>query len=203
MFNGQGGEYSAELIAAGRRQAHLKIGLFRAQEVESPLRIHLGLAIAKGERMDLSVQKATELGVASIAPLFTERCNVQLGGKAEHKRRHWEKIAISACEQCGRNRIPEVLPVQGFETWVSARRGGVMLDPGGIPLPSLPEPGSCLTLLVGPEGGLSLAERQRAESMGFVSASLGPRILRIETAVIAALSVAQALWGDGRGCRLV
>ncbi len=199
VFNGLGGEYRAELIAADRRRARLKIGSFLAREAESPLRIHLGLAIARGERMDWSVQKATELGVESIAPLVTERCNVRLEGKAEPKRWHWEKIATAACEQCGRNRIPAVFPAQGFEAWLSSRSGGVVLDPDGVPFPLLPRPGDELTLLVGPEGGLSLAERQRALASGFVPASLGPRILRVETAVVAALSTAQALWGYGRG----
>lgn len=199
VFNGQGGEYSAELIAVGRRKAHLKIGAFRAREAESPLRIHLGLAIAKGERMDWSIQKATELGVESITPLLTERCAVRLEGKAEHKRWHWEKVAIAACEQCGRNRIPAIFPAQVLEAWLSARSGGVVLDPEGVPFPALAQPGAELTLLVGPEGGMSLAERQRTERQGFIPASLGPRMLRVETAVVAALSTAQALWGDGRG----
>lgn len=199
VFNGQGGEYRAELIAADRRRAQLKIGVFRAREAESPLRIHLGLAIAKGGRMDLSVQKATELGVESIAPLLTKRCSVRLEGKEEPKRWHWKKIAIAACEQCGRNRIPEIFPAQFVEEWLSTRSGGVVLDPEGVAFSALPRPGDELTLLVGPEGGISCAERQRAERQGFIPARLGPRILRVETAVVAALSAAQALWGDGQG----
>lgn len=195
-FDGSGGEYRAELIATGRREVRLKIGAFQAREAESPLRVHLGLAVAKGERMDLSVQKATELGVESIAPLVTERCNVRLEGKAAHKRAHWQKIAIAACEQCGRNRIPEVLPPQPFASWLDTRTGGVLLDPEGVPFPALTWSGDNLTLLVGPEGGLSAAERRRALAAGFVPAGLGPRILRVETAVVAALSLAQALWGD-------
>lgn len=199
VFDGRGGEYRAELISANRRQARLKIGSFKVREAESPLCIHLGLAILRGERMDWSVQKATELGVRAITPLITERCNVRLGDKAEHKRAHWQKIAIAACEQCGRNKIPEILLPHAIDSWLDTRRGGVLLDPEGVPFPTLTQPGDELTLLLGPEGGLSRAERQCALASGFIPASLGPRILRVETAVVAALSIAQALWGDVRG----
>ena len=198
VFDGRGGEYGAELIAAGRHQARLKIGSFRAREAESPLSIHLGLAVAKGERMDFSIQKATELGVTSIAPLLSERCAVRLAGKEESRLKHWKKIAIAACEQCGRNKIPQILPPQPFEQWLTAQSGGVLLDPAGTPFTRLTQPDRSLTVLVGPEGGLSVEERRRALEAGFVAASLGPRILRVETAVVAALSLAQALWGDGR-----
>ncbi len=197
VFDGRGGEYGAELIAASCRQARLKIGSFRAREVESPLPIHLGLAVVKGEKMDLSVQKATELGVTSIAPLLTERCAVRLAGKEEFKLKHWQKIAIAACEQCGRNKIPQILPPQPFDRWVAVQSRGVLLDPVGTPFTRLTQPERGLTLLVGPEGGLSAEERRRALEAGFIAASLGPRILRVETAVVAALSLAQALWGDG------
>ncbi|GAB6067296.1 16S rRNA (uracil(1498)-N(3))-methyltransferase [Methylothermus subterraneus] len=196
VFDGRGGEYRAKLLAAGRHQARLKIGAFQAREAESPLRIHLGLAIAKGEQMDWSVQKATELGVESIAPLLTERCNVRLQGKEVHKRAHWQKIAIAACEQCGRNRVPDVFLPQPLETWLQAQTRGVLLDPGGLPFATLAPPTEGLILLIGPEGGWCPAERELARAFGFVRASLGPRILRVETAVVAALSVAQALWGD-------
>lgn len=198
VFNGQGGEYSAQLVAASRRKAQLKIVSFTRREAESPLLIHLGLALARGERMDLSVQKATELGVNVIAPLLTEHSNVGVVDKAERKRAHWQKIAIAACEQCGRNRIPQVLALQDLNRWLAAQRGGILLDPEGIPFSRLPAPGASLTLLVGPEGGLSCAERRHAQAQGFIPASLGPRILRVETAVVAALSLAQGLWGDGR-----
>lgn len=199
VFDGRGGEYSAQLIAADRHKAQLRIGTFRSREAESPLHVHLGLAIAKGERMDFSIQKATELGVSVITPLMTERCNVRLEDKAERKRVHWQKVAIAACEQCGRNRIPEILPPQALELWLAIQTGGVLLDPEGIPFFHLSPPSESLTLLVGPEGGLSLAERRRVQAQGFIAASLGPRILRVETAVVAALSLAQGLWGDGRG----
>ncbi|XSG85578.1 MAG: 16S rRNA (uracil(1498)-N(3))-methyltransferase [Methylohalobius sp. ZOD2] len=200
VFNGRGGEYGAELFAANRRQVRLKIDAKRAREAESPLQTHLGLAVAKGERMDWAVQKAVELGVTEIFPLLTEHGNVQLkGGKPERKRQHWQKIAIAACEQCGRNRIPEIGPPEDFDAWLDFRHGGVLLDPGGIPFPDLAPPKEKLILLIGPEGGLSPEERRRAQDRGFVPARLGPRILRVETAVAAALSAAQVLWGDGGG----
>ncbi|BCX88861.1 16S rRNA (uracil1498-N3)-methyltransferase [Methylomarinovum tepidoasis] len=196
VFNGEGGEFEAEVLALDRKAVRLRIGPWHEREAESPLKIHLGLAIAKGERMDWAVQKAVELGVAAITPLLTARCNVRLeGDRSEHKRRHWQAIAVAACEQCGRNRVPETLTPQALADWLPGRRG-LVLDPDGRPLAALPAPDAELSLLIGPEGGLTSEELDRARAAGFAPAALGPRILRVETAAVAALTAVQLCWGD-------
>ncbi len=196
VFDGEGGEFDAEVLAFDRRRVRLRLGAWRDVERESPLRIHLGLAVAKGERMDWAVQKAVELGVAAITPLLTERGNVVLEGeRAERRRRHWQAVAVAACEQCGRNRVPAVAPPQPLPAWLPGRRG-LVFDPSGASLGALPEPAGELALLIGPEGGLTAAELRLAEAEGFVPVALGPRILRVETAAVAALTAVQCRWGD-------
>ncbi|BCX80643.1 16S rRNA (uracil1498-N3)-methyltransferase [Methylomarinovum caldicuralii] len=198
VFNGGGGEFEAEVLALGRKAVRLYIGPWHEREAESPLKIHLGLAIAKGERMDWAVQKAVELGVAAITPLLTARCNVRLeGDRAEHKRRHWQAVAVAACEQCGRNRMPAMLTPRTLADWLPGRRG-LVLDPAGRSLAALPSPKTELSLLIGPEGGLTPEELDHARQAGFVPAALGPRILRVETAAVAALTAVQLRWGDLR-----
>jgi 16S rRNA (uracil1498-N3)-methyltransferase len=170
-------------------------------EPPAPLAIHLGLGVSKGERMDFALQKAVELGVSSIAPLFTERSVVRLSGDRLGKREaHWRGVVIAACEQSGRRRLPALHPARSLETWLSQAHPFPLLlhHRGGLPLPSLPPPGASLSLLIGPEGGLADGERSHAEHAGFASVRLGPRILRTETAPLAALAVVQALWGDLR-----
>ncbi len=197
VFNGEGGEFDAEAIAVSRREVMVKVGSWCDREAESPLNIALGLGIAKGERMDWAVQKAVELGVHSIHPLETRYSNVRLkGDKRQLKHQHWVRIAVAACEQCGRNRIPRIFPPQPLSDWIPSQKGGVMLDPEGAPWSNLRHPQSELALLIGPEGGLSSEEIHLARDHGFVGSRLGPRILRVETAVVAALSVAQSQWGD-------
>lgn len=199
VFDGRGGEYDAEVVTASRREMIVKTGQWHDRETESPLRIQLGLGIAKGERMDWAVQKAVELGVDAIFPLETDYCNIHLKGeRREHKLQHWIRIAIAACEQCGRNRIPEIFRPQILNDWLQSRAGGVLLSPQGTPFPSLTKPESEMSLLIGPEGGLSADENRQAQQRGFIACHLGPRILRVETAVVVALSVAQAQWGDGQ-----
>lgn len=198
VFNGAGGEYEAKLVAAKRGQALLEIGQWHNRDKESPLRIHLGLAIVKGERMDWAIQKATELGVHSISPLFTEYSQVRLPQeKLPSKHSHWQRVLTAACEQCGRNRLPTLFQPQAFGDWLDRQAGGVVFDPCGEKMGSLPTPEKALNLLIGPEGGLSKPELQSAIRQGFVRARLGPRILRAETAVTAAIGIVQALWGDG------
>ncbi len=197
VFNGLGGEYEARLMTVSKREVVIEIGPWHDREAESPLKIELGLGIAKGERMDWAVQKAVELGVHAIFPLQTRYCNVRLeGDRREHKRQHWLKIAIAACEQCGRNRLPQIHSPLPLEDWVRSRPGGVLLDVSGEAWPDLRKPIPALTLLIGPEGGLSSHELSQARIQGFVACRLGPRVLRVETAVVSALSVAQSLWGD-------
>lgn len=200
LFNGTGGEYRASLVAAGKRETRARLLGFDAVERESPLQITLALAISAGERMDYSLQKATELGVAAIAPLATERSLVKLAGERADKRlQHWQHVVIAACEQCGRNRVPVVAPVQklfDYLAMVDRKQRLLLLAPdAATPLKRAP-PAASVVLLVGAEGGLAPAEREAAEASGFAPVSLGPRILRTETAPLAALAVLQALWGD-------
>ena len=200
LFNGAGGEYRASLAAVNKREARVRIIEFIAAERESPLRITLALGISAGEHMDYSLQKATELGVTAIAPLATERSVVRLAGeRADKRQRHWQHVVIAACEQCGRNRVPAVAPVQGLFAYLAAlerNRRLLMLSPDAAMPLKRAACGADVVLLVGAEGGLAPAEIQAAEAGGFEAVSLGPRILRTETAPVAALAVLQALWGD-------
>jgi len=200
LFNGTGGEYRASLVAVNKRETRVRLLEFDALERESPLQITLALAISAGERMDYSLQKATELGISAIAPLATERSLVKLSGERADKRlQHWQHVVIAACEQCGRNRVPVVAPVQKFYAYLAAverNKRRLLLSPDApTPLKRVP-PAAGVVLLVGAEGGLSPAEREAAEASGFEPVSLGPRILRTETAPVAALALLQALWGD-------
>jgi len=200
VFNGQGGEYEAELLD-GSSAARIRIGAHSAIERESPLSLTLLQAISRGERMDLIVQKAVELGVTRIVPVAAERSVVRLdAAQAEKRRAHWQSIVISACEQCGRNRIPELAPVVDTATAVAAA------DAAATRLLLAPEADRTLidavrgiiaaVLLIGPEGGLSEREELLASRHGFSGCRLGPRILRTETAPLAALAVVQAVAGD-------
>ena len=198
-FNGEGGEYPAVLQEVHRDGASLRLGELIQRHVESPLKTHLGLGISRGERMDLAIQKAVELGVSAITPLFTERCVVHLDPARQAQRwRHWQKVAQCACEQCGRNRLPDIPEPSHLEQWAVRQRGlKLFLDPhGGKGLRELPKPGDEVSLLSGPEGGFSKGERVLALEAGFSPLRLGPRVLRTETAALAALAAIQTLWGD-------
>jgi 16S rRNA (uracil1498-N3)-methyltransferase len=200
LFNGTGGEYRASLVAVGKREARVRLFEFHPVERESPLEITLALGISAGERMDYSLQKATELGVAAIQPLATERSVVKLAGERAGKRlQHWQQVVIAACEQCGRNRVPVVAPVRKLFDYLGAVDRGkrlLMLSPDAATPLKRVSPSAEVVLLIGAEGGLASAEREAAEASGFEPVSLGPRILRTETAPVAALAVLQALWGD-------
>lgn len=200
VFNGEGGEFAAEVMAVSRRGARVRVGSPRAGDRESPLRVHLGLGISRGERMDLVIQKAVELGVSAITPLATARSVVKLDAERRMSRRdHWQKVAQSAAEQCQRTRVPEVAEPQPLDVWLAAGRGlKLLLDPlGRHTLKVLsPPPDAEVRLLSGPEGGFSAEERDQAHAAGFLSIRMGPRILRTETAAIAALTAVQLLWGD-------
>ncbi len=199
VFNGQGGEYAAILTHAGKKQAEVLLGEFNDINNESPLKIHLGIAISRGDRMDWVVQKATELGVHRITPLFTERTEVKLKGeRLDKKLEHWQQIAISACEQSQRNQLPTIDMPTTFSEWVSsveADRKLVLHHRTEQRLQSETGVDSCC-LLIGPEGGLSETEIELALSENFQALSLGPRVLRTETAPISALTLVQFLWGD-------
>ena len=200
LFNGEGGEYSASLVDVSKRETRVRLSGFLATERESPVDITLALGISAGERMDYSLQKATELGVSAIAPLATERSVVRLSGERADKRlQHWQHVVIAACEQCGRNCVPTVTPVQPFFHYLAQMGSGkrlLMLSPDAdTPLKRV-APAATAVLLIGAEGGLARAEYEAAQASGFEPVKLGPRILRTETAPVAALAVLQALWGD-------
>jgi 16S rRNA (uracil1498-N3)-methyltransferase len=200
LFNGQGGEYRASLVAVSKRETRVRLIEFHAAERESPLAITLALGISAGERMEYSLQKATELGVTAIQPLATERSVVKLAGERAGKRlQHWQHVVIAACEQCRRNRVPAVAPVQTLFAYlaeVERNQRLLLLSPdAAVPLKQVP-PAAVVVLLVGAEGGLAPSEYEAAQASGFEPVSLGPRILRTETAPVAALAVLQALWGD-------
>ncbi|MHB8666051.1 MAG: 16S rRNA (uracil(1498)-N(3))-methyltransferase [Burkholderiales bacterium] len=200
LFNGEGGEYSASIVAVNKRETRARLLAFHATERESPVDITLALGISAGERMDYSLQKATELGVAAIQPLATERSVVKLAGERADKRlQHWQHVVIAACEQCGRNRVPAVAPVQKlFAFLANVDRGKrlLLLSPDAATPLKRVAPATGVILLVGAEGGLAPAEYQAAAASGFEPVGLGPRVLRTETAPVAALAVLQALWGD-------
>ncbi|MEN8259916.1 MAG: 16S rRNA (uracil(1498)-N(3))-methyltransferase [Pseudomonadota bacterium] len=203
LFNGEGGEYSAILLEVSRKTVSAEIGPWNGREAESPLRVEVGLAISRGERMDFAVQKAVELGVCAITPLMTERVVVQLkGDRRGQKRAHWQRVAQSAAEQCGRNVVPPVGEPAELADWLSLGKGlRLFLDPHSENnlRQLIPGDEGHITLLAGPEGGFSGHERAMAVSAGFTSVRLGPRILRAETAALAALAAVQSLWGDFSG----
>ena len=202
LFDGTGGEFAATLERDGKK-VWARVGAFSAGERESPLDITLLQGIARGERMDLIVQKATELGISRIVPVLAERSVVKADAKQrERKREHWQAIAIAACEQCGRNRVPDVgeprslgdaiaaLPAEAARCLLSADGGETLTAFASRTC------GQPLVLLIGPEGGTADNEDKYARANGFVACRLGPRILRTETAGLAALATLQAIAGD-------
>lgn len=207
LFDGRGGEYAAR-IEQGGAALTVAVGEHRPTERESPLLVTLAQGISRGERMDLVVQKATELGVARLQPLLTERSVVRLDAQqGERKRRHWRAIAIGACEQCGRNRLPEIGEPCALREMLGgfapappsapARHARLLLSPAAARrLGDLEGPVSAVTVLIGPEGGLTEEEQAAASSAGFLAVRLGPRVLRTETAAIAALTLLQREFGD-------
>jgi len=200
IFDGRGGEYAAQVSAVGR-EVRARVLRHESIERESPLHITLLQGVARGERMDLILQKATELGVARIVPVLTERTIVKIDAKQrERKLEHWQAVVVSACEQCGRNRVPEVAtPVALVDALPALPAGGVrclLAADGDEPLAHAARGSTSLALLIGPEGGLADDERQFARSHGFGSYRIGPRILRTETAGLAAIATLQATAGD-------
>lgn len=201
LFNGDGCDRPARILAPARAGAQVEVGRPGAPEPEPALGLHLGMGISKGERMDFALQKAVELGVTRVTPLLTRRTVVKLpADRAARRAEHWRRVMISACEQSGRRRLPLLGPISVLTGWLEADHPyGLMLDHRSpTPLPALPAPGDSVTLLVGPEGGLAEEERTEAARAGFRGVRLGPRILRTETAPLAALATIQALWGDFR-----
>jgi 16S rRNA (uracil1498-N3)-methyltransferase len=206
LFNGAGGQYAARLVELGRRNALVEIGAFEAVETEPPYRITLAQGIAGGDKMDWLVEKAVELGVARIAPLVAARGVVRLSAeRASRRQAHWQAVVRAACEQCGRNRVPDVQAACDLSKWLDALPDPIepgalrlMLSPrANVPFDALPSapPEGDVTLLIGPEGGLSPEEEEAATAHGFTALSLGPRVLRTETAGMALLAALAARWG--------
>ncbi len=200
LFDGRGGEYSGRIEAVGRDTVEVAVGERHGVDRESPLGLTLAQGVSRGERMDWVVQKATELGVSRVVPVLTERSVVRLDPRqAQSKQRHWQRIAVSACEQSGRDRIPEValpLSMAGFLHGLSQAGARLLLSPvGSLALASL-DSVSQAVVLIGPEGGLTEGEQRAALAQGFVALSLGPRVLRTETAAVAALALLQHRFGD-------
>jgi 16S rRNA (uracil1498-N3)-methyltransferase len=206
LFNGQGGEWDATITRMGRSDVEVTLGAHRPDEREAGRAVQLALGMPANERMDWLVEKATELGAASLQPLHTSRSVLRLAGeRAEKKQKHWQSVAVAACEQCGGNRVPPVAPVQDIAAWLKALppadpqapalRCLLSLAPGSVPLASalgtLPSLAP-VCILSGPEGGLSPAEEALATAHGFVPVTLGTRVLRAETAALAALVLALA-----------
>lgn len=200
LFNGLGGEYFAQITQIDKKDVWVLIGDFLDREAESPIELILAQGIARGEKMDFIVQKAVELGVFRIIPLLTERCNVRLKDeRADKKLKHWQSVVVSACEQSGRNRLPLIEGPQHLTAWLKEAEADqkFVLSPHGNTsfTPKRTNVNSIL-LLIGPEGGLTENELLAAKGYGFTELTLGPRILRTETAPITALSIFQAYYGD-------
>ncbi len=199
LFDGNGSEYSCIIEHADKRSASVKVRAISTINRQSPLNIHIGQSISRGERMDYAVQKATEMGMHAMTPLFTERCEVRLNSERQDKRiRHWQQVAISACEQSLRNTLPIINPAKQLNDWLNSVEADVKLvlhHHTQVPLSQMATPAS-IALLIGPEGGLTDAEITMAIDAGFQPVTLGPRVMRTETAPVAALSILQYLWGD-------
>jgi 16S rRNA (uracil1498-N3)-methyltransferase len=204
LFDGSGREARGLITAVGRSEVTVRVDAPQCCDRESPLDTTLAVAVSRGERMDTVIQKATELGVHRIRPVLSERVGVKLDSARWHRKlEHWQRIAVSACEQCGRNRVPDITEPQSLTAFLQQPGD----PPGALRLllhpaqgaAAIPEQCRALLLLVGPEGGFSAAEVDAATGSGFVALQLGPRILRTETAPLAALTWAQLRWGDLAG----
>jgi 16S rRNA (uracil1498-N3)-methyltransferase len=204
LFDGCGGEYLGVIVRIDRGAVVVRAAGFTDTTRESPVAVTLVQGVSSGDRMDYTIRKAVELGIGAIVPVFTERGVVRLAGeRADRRTSHWRALAVAACEQCGRNRVPDVAPPAPFADWLGQLTGPeacelrLALSPSGEQrLAELPRPTGPITLLAGPEGGLTGEEARLAHSRGFQAVRLGPRVLRTETAALAALAAIQALWGD-------
>jgi len=201
LFNGDGGQYLAQLAELGKRRASATIVAFVARDVELPYEITLAQALPEASKMDWIIEKAVELGVAAIQPLAAQRCVVRLAGeRAERKLAHWQGVIEAASEQCGRNRLARLGAIDDFSQWIGQQdmHRRILLTPrAGQSLAAWArhQPPQALSLLIGPEGGYSLQEEDAALAHGALALSMGPRILRTETAGIAAVAALNSLWG--------
>ena len=201
LFDGRGGEFTATVEEVQRGQTIVRTSEHRDVENESPLRLRLAQGIGRGERTDYAIQKSVELGVTTIVPLLTRRGMVRLdSARAQRRLDHWRGIIVHACQQCGRNRVPELCPVVTLDDWLRGYDCGgldLVMDPdSGRGIGRLDYDGGLITLLVGPEGGLEPEEIEAAYAAGFSGMTLGPRTLRTETAAVAGVTAVQLRWGD-------
>lgn len=201
LFDGQGAEHAARIEALGKGAVVVEVGERTAAARESPLSLTLAQGISRGERMDWVVQKATELGMARLVPVLTERSVVRLdAAQSERKRQHWRGIAVAACEQSGRNTVPEIaapVALADFLRTVDQASTRVLLCASGtLRIEALQAPAAGAVVLIGPEGGLAASEQSAAIACGFLAVRLGPRVLRTETAAVAALTLLQHRFGD-------
>lgn len=201
LFNGDGGEYTAVLQTVEKRRASAEIKAHSARDAELPYAVTVAQALPEASKMDWIIEKAVELGAAAIQPLAARRCVVKLAGeRAEKKLAHWQGVIISACEQSGRNRLPQLAPVDDFKDWIAQQdmHRRVILTPRAsqsLAAWARHQPPQALTIMVGPEGGFSEDEENLAVAQGALPLSMGPRILRTETAALAALAALNASWG--------
>jgi len=202
LFNGRGGEYEARVAECGRSRVRVQVGAWHATEREAPLAVTLVQGVSSGEKMDFTIQKATELGAAAIHPVLGEKTVVRLGvARAQAKLAHWRRIAISACEQCGRNRLPEIEPPLSVSEYCQrphAAGSRLLLSPDATRglREAMAEGPAAVVIAAGPEGGFSPGEEALLVAAGFAPVRLGPRVLRTETAALAALAALNALTGE-------
>lgn len=200
LFDGSGAEFPASIIEVSKKNVLVEVTERIEHSIESPLDIHLGQVVSRGEKMEFTIQKSVELGVNTITPLISERCGVKLDPKRfEKKLAQWQKIAIAACEQCGRNRVPEVRPLMRLEEWCAEQDDALKLNlhpRARYSINTLPAPVEKVRLLIGPEGGLSEEEISMTEEYQFEETLLGPRVLRTETAALTAITALQVRFGD-------
>jgi len=203
LFNGRGGEYHGRLVAAGQKadSASVEIMAFDPREAELPFAVTIAQGLSGGDKMDWTIEKAVELGAAAIQPLACARSVVRLNAERAAKRQlHWQALVDAACAQCGRNRVPPVHAPAALRDWLSgvpANALKLMLSPRGeraLSAIAAPRPDQAVLLLVGPEGGFAPEEEAAAQAAGFLPVTIGPRILRTETAAAAALAMLAALW---------
>ncbi|WP_421081162.1 16S rRNA (uracil(1498)-N(3))-methyltransferase [Serratia fonticola] len=200
LFDGSNQVFEAEITRVDKKNVLVQINAGQLEDRESPLNLHLGQVISRGEKMEFTIQKSIELGVNVITPLFSERCGVKLDGeRLEKKLQQWQKIAIAACEQCGRNRIPEIRPAMTLEHWCAEQDDSLKLNlhpRARQSINTLPLPVVSVRLLIGPEGGLSAEEIAMTTDYGFTDILLGPRVLRTETTALTAITALQVRFGD-------
>lgn len=200
LFDGSNQVFSAEIVQADKKQVQVRLLGSETDNRESPLFLHLGQVMSRGEKMEFTIQKSIELGVNVITPLFSERCGVKLDAERLNKKlQQWQKIAIGACEQCGRNQIPEIRPVMNLETWCQEQDDALKINlhpRASASINTLPLPVERVRLLIGPEGGLSAEEIAMTARYQFTDILLGPRVLRTETTALTAITALQVRFGD-------